>query len=345
MRALALLLVAGAACGGGDDGPTDAGPMGLSISPPMAPEPVCGELEPVDCAIDLGERFPLEVTGSTDGREDGYGGASCGLGGDAVEDVAFRWTAPAGGTYQISTEGSAYDTFLSVRMGSCAGREIACNDDASEDAAHSMLELELPACRTVTIVVDGATVDVGDFRLTIRGAELVCDDGVDDDGDGAIDCDDDDCFGRVCPGDDDWPRDWADAEWQVLELVNAERARGATCGADEYGPAPPLEMNRQLRDAARFHSQDMADNGYFSHDSLDGRMLGDRVAEAGFTGAGPLGENIVRDAASPADAVAGWMASPGHCANIMNPAFHVTGVGFALGDGGSRYTQVFGGSH
>lgn len=330
-------------CGGGDGGPVDAGPPELTISPETGALR-CEAQSEIDCAIDVGERLPLEVTGTTGGRDDGYGGASCGLGGDAVEDIAFRWTPPTDGTYRISTEGSAFDTFLSVRSGSCAGREVACNDDATEGASHSSLLLDLTACRTVTIVVDGATVDVGPFRLTVHGTETACDDGADDDGDGAVDCDDEDCFGRVCPGEDRWPVDWADAEWEVLELVNAERAAGATCGGEPHPPAPALEMNLQLRDAARFHSQDMSDNRYFSHDSLDGRTVADRVAEAGFTGSGPIGENIA-EAASAAEAVAAWMGSPGHCANIMNPAFHVIGVGYALGDGGPRWTQDFGGSH
>lgn len=339
---IAALLVA-AGCGDDGAGGPEA-PDGLSISPETGARR-CDPQPEVECAIDVGERMPLLVTGTTAGREDGYGGASCGLGGDAIEDIAFRWTAPADGTYRISTEGSAYDTLLSIRMGSCEGREIACSDDAGDDVTHSSLELDLPACRTITIVVDAKTIEVGDFRLTIHGTESACDDGTDNDGDGAVDCADDDCFGRACPGEDRWPAEWADLEWRVLELVNAEREAGATCGGEPYPAAQPLEMDRPLREAARFHSQDMSDNHYFAHDSLDGRTLGDRVSEAGFGGSGPLGENILEGTSDPVAAVAGWMGSPGHCRNIMNPAYHVTGIGYALGDGGPRWTQDFAGSH
>ena len=45
----------------------------------------------------------------------------------------------------------------------------------------------------------------------------------------------------------------------------------------------------------------------------------------------------------PAAVVGGWMASPGHRANILNPTYTETGVGFALDRSGRRYyAQVFG---
>jgi hypothetical protein len=255
------------------------------------------------------------------------------------------WTPAEAGRYRIETAGSAYDTFVSVRTAGCGGREIACNDDAADGGTHSSLVVNLRECQTVTIVVDGRTVEVGDFRLTVNGTETVCDDMTDDDGDGTVDCDDDDCFGQVCPGIDGWPTDWAALEWMVVEGINAERARGATCGGVMYPPVPPLDVNRQLRDAARFHSRDMTDRGYFSHDSPEGGMLTDRVDAAGFRGSGPLGENIAAGVSDAASAVAGWMGSVGHCTNIMNGEFHVTGVGYATGADADRWTQDFAGSH
>jgi uncharacterized protein YkwD len=327
--------------GCGDDAPLfDAGRPPLSDAGPAH----CGELEPIDCAMDMGERLPLAVNGSTRGNDDEYGGASCGLGGDAIEDQGIRWTAPRADTYTITTFGSAFDTVLSLRSGSCVGREFACSDDEG-GGAQSSITIDLRECETITIVVDGKTVgEVGDFVVSVHGKELVCNDGVDDDGDGGADCADPDCFSRQCPGDDLWPATQREAEWTVLELVNVHRAAGAVCGGVEMPPAPPLEMNVELRLAARLHSQDMTDQSYFSHDSLDGRTPADRVNEAGFDGAGPIGENIASGSESAEGVVAGWMESPGHCQNIMNPSFHVIGVGFALGPGGPRWTQNFGGS-
>ncbi len=210
---------------------------------------------------------------------------------------------------------------------------------------HSEIEIDLAACETITIVVDGPSIDaVGDFRLSIRGTEKLCDDGTDEDGDGLVDCDDPDCFSAACRGPDTWPTDWADIEWEILDLVNMHRAAGATCISGEYPPAPPLEMNDELRLAARLHSDDMLENGYFEHESLDGRVLQDRVAEAGFRGSGPLGENIVATARTAEEAVASWMGSDeGHCENIMNPAYGVIGIGWAMNASDSRGTQDFAG--
>ncbi len=331
--AAALLSLALGACGA--DEPT--------ITPPP---PECPALDPSPCAQDIGSTLPFAISGTTAGREDTFGGASCGLGGDTIEDIGFRWTAPSADTYFFSTEGSTIDTFLSLRN-TCFGRDFACNDDAAEGTTHSEIEIALAACETITIVVDGPSVDaVGAFRLSIHGTEKVCDDGNDEDGDGLTDCDDPDCFGPSCRGPDSWPTEFADIEWQILDLVNMHRAAGATCVSGEQPPAPPLEMDEALRLAARLHSDDMLTNGYFSHISQDGRVLQDRVADAGWMGAGPLGENIIEDATDAASAVASWMASTdGHCENIMNPDYHVIGVGWAGNASSTRGTQDFGGSH
>lgn len=136
-------------------------------------------------------------------------------------------------------------------------------------------------------------------------------------------------------------------EEQVVVLVNQYRAAGATCGGTYYGPAPGLVMNAQLRAAARGHSEDMAVNNYFSHTSLDGRTFDQRIREAGYGGAYPWGENIAAGQSTPEEVVTGWMASPGHCTNIMSPGFKAIGVGYAFRSGSTYrhyWTQDFGGS-
>lgn len=139
----------------------------------------------------------------------------------------------------------------------------------------------------------------------------------------------------------------AGLEDQVLTLVNQRRAAGATCGGTPYPPVGPLTMNASLRTAARGHSQDMAAQNYFSHTSLDGRTFDQRFRNAGYSGAFPWGENIAGGQSTPQSAVDGWMASPGHCTNIMNGSFRATGVGYAFRAGSTYshyWTQTFGGS-
>ena len=136
-------------------------------------------------------------------------------------------------------------------------------------------------------------------------------------------------------------------EDHVLALMNQRRAAGATCGGTVYPPVPPLTMNDSLRTAARLHSQDMATNNYFSHVSLTGTTFDQRIRNAGYTGSFPLGENIAAGPSTPESLVDGWMASPGHCANIMNGSFRATGIGYAFSASSTYrhyWTQTLGGS-
>jgi len=131
----------------------------------------------------------------------------------------------------------------------------------------------------------------------------------------------------------------------VLVIVNQQRAAGAVCGTTTYPPALPLGMDANLRTAARAHSDDMGVNGYFSHTSLDGRTFSQRIRNAGYA-ASPIGENIAAGYPTPAAVMAGWMSSPGHCANIMSSGHRSVGVGYAYRAGspyGYYWTQDFGG--
>lgn len=125
-----------------------------------------------------------------------------------------------------------------------------------------------------------------------------------------------------------WQDSWTERELEVLRLTNQYRAQGYNCDTmGEFGPAGPLTLNRSLRCAARLHSQDMAEQGYFEHESLDGRSPFQRMQAAGYSG-GFMGENIAAGQISPAAVVADWMDSDGHCANIMNANFTELGVGY-----------------
>ena len=134
-------------------------------------------------------------------------------------------------------------------------------------------------------------------------------------------------------------------EDQVLILVNQQRAAGASCGGTPYAPVGPLTMNGSLRAAAQEHSFDMAANDYFSHTSLDGRTFDQRIHNAGYFGS-YLGENIAAGQPTPPSVVAAWMASTGHCVNIMTGSFTAVGVGYAFSSNSTYHaywTMDFGG--
>ena len=132
---------------------------------------------------------------------------------------------------------------------------------------------------------------------------------------------------------------------RVLDLVNQARATPRYCGNQLFNAARPLRWNNSLAEASRLHSEDMARNNYFSHTGRDGSNPAQRVQRAGYRPRS-TGENIAAGwQLKPEDAVAGWIKSPGHCANLMSPAFIEMGVAFAVNPGsrmGVYWTQTFG---
>ncbi len=91
---------------------------------------------------------------------------------------------------------------------------------------------------------------------------------------------------------------------------------------------PPLVENPLLTAAAQQFAEFIALHGVFSH-TADGRTLDARVEAAGYSSWRALGENLAEGYATPEEAVAAWLASDGHRANILNPSFTETGVGCA----------------
>lgn len=121
-------------------------------------------------------------------------------------------------------------------------------------------------------------------------------------------------------------------ENEVVRLVNVERARAGL---------PALKTNWQLSRVARYKSADMANKGYFSHNSPTYGTPFQMMENFGlrFTAAG---ENIAYGQRTPAEVMQGWMNSPGHRSNIMSGSFSEIGVGLAKNKNGVCYwTQQF----
>jgi uncharacterized protein YkwD len=129
---------------------------------------------------------------------------------------------------------------------------------------------------------------------------------------------------------------------EFLEDINHLRKQGCNCGGTFMVPAPPLVWNNYLEQAAIGHAADMAARNYFSHTSKDGRTMEDRIVLAGYTFKGfksfAIGENIAQGQLSIAEVMQGWIKSPGHCKNLMNPSFREVGVAF----NNSYWVQDFG---
>lgn len=109
----------------------------------------------------------------------------------------------------------------------------------------------------------------------------------------------------------------------VLRQLNAIRA--------DHGLVA-LRPNLRLNAAATQHSREMAEDGYFDHNSFDGTSFSTRISHwypvAGYR-SWSVGENLLWASPSvdPAGALDLWMSSPGHRANILNPRWREIGIG------------------
>ncbi|GAB4345684.1 MAG: hypothetical protein OHK0047_39100 [Leptolyngbyaceae cyanobacterium] len=127
---------------------------------------------------------------------------------------------------------------------------------------------------------------------------------------------------------------------RVLNLTNQFRAANGLA---------PLQLNIELDTAALRHSQDMALNDYFDHNGLNGSTPASRMNQVGYSSS-VYGENIAAGYDTPEEVVQGWIDSPGHRANLLNPSFTEVGIGYyyLANDTGvnnyySYWTQDFGG--
>jgi hypothetical protein len=115
---------------------------------------------------------------------------------------------------------------------------------------------------------------------------------------------------------------------------------GLTNGARQAAGLTPLACDEALSRAARLHSQDMCDQGYFSHASLDGRSFVDRIVAQGATYR-TAGENIARGQRTPDEVHDAWMDSSGHRANILGAGYGRIGIGYVACGGRHYWTQDF----
>ena len=123
-----------------------------------------------------------------------------------------------------------------------------------------------------------------------------------------------------------------------LNAINAVRAVGRNCGSTTYPAAPALQWNAKLETAALLHSQDMANQNYFSHTGKNGSQPWDRMTTAGYAWRAAA-ENIAAGQPDLSAVMDGWVKSPGHCANLMSAAY--TEVGMAKATNSSSAYRIY----
>ncbi len=92
-----------------------------------------------------------------------------------------------------------------------------------------------------------------------------------------------------------------------------------------YHGLSPFRWSEAAAEASRLHSQDMADQNYFEHDSLDGRSPWARMEAQGIRWS-RVAENIAAGHSDGVDAYNGWVNSAGHRSNMLG-ACQQLGVG------------------
>ena len=143
------------------------------------------------------------------------------------------------------------------------------------------------------------------------------------------------------------PKDQDEVARRVLALTNEARARPRRCGATSYAAAAPLAASAQLARAALAYAHDMASFGYMDHTGRDGSSPAERITRSGYRWR-EVGENLASGVMTPEEVVAGWLASPAHCANLMDPVYRQMGVAFAVNphdERGVYWAMEFGTPH
>lgn len=120
----------------------------------------------------------------------------------------------------------------------------------------------------------------------------------------------------TCPS----PADTGALRMAVLDLVNAERARGGL---------PALGASQPLTQAAQSHACYLARRDALTHRGPFGQSLGRRLRREGYA-LSRANENLALGQTSPAQTVGSWMASPGHRANILMSGMRDFGLGVAV---------------
>jgi uncharacterized protein YkwD len=145
---------------------------------------------------------------------------------------------------------------------------------------------------------------------------------------------------------------------EVHRYINKERSRRGLS---------TLSCDTRLQEIARYHSEDMASERYFAHDSPDGETLGDRYDRFGYdcrvqtsgntyaTGAENIAytyadsnvrteSGLVNYGNNETDIARGlvsqWMNSTGHRENILRPFWESEGIGVAIEDVNGK-TRVY----
>jgi len=149
-------------------------------------------------------------------------------------------------------------------------------------------------------------------------------------------------------------------EQEILNAINKARSIQRDCYPNDstkgvVGPSRPLSWNTQLYAAALEHSTDLATSNTFSHNGsgtssdITGNgtpsQFFERIVANGYSNYYAVGENIAGGQQTLEEVMAAWLASPGHCENIMSNNYTEVGVAIVQNSNstyGIYWAQEFG---
>jgi uncharacterized protein YkwD len=125
---------------------------------------------------------------------------------------------------------------------------------------------------------------------------------------------------------------------RAVEQLNALRHQSAPCAA--VGAAMQnLSWETRLAASAQEQAADLAVRDRLSHVDSRNRGLGSRLRSVGYAAAG-AGENLAAGQTGIDDTLQAWLASPSHCANLMQPEYRDVGLA-CVQRRGSRYERFW----
>ncbi|MCE9623055.1 MAG: CAP domain-containing protein [Actinomycetia bacterium] len=114
---------------------------------------------------------------------------------------------------------------------------------------------------------------------------------------------------------------------ECTSLTNAHRAAAGVA---------PVTVSLTLNAAAQGHSDYQAAIKTMTHDGPYGNSPGTRMSNAGYSWR-TWGENVAYGYIDCSAVITAWMNSPGHRANMLNPAYTNIGIAVAVGSNGYKY--------
>lgn len=125
------------------------------------------------------------------------------------------------------------------------------------------------------------------------------------------------------------PKDIPIIENEIHRLVNEERLNQGVHN---------LQQNNVLNNWSRKHSEKMINESFFEHSNYNvGENIGEVPIHYSVVGCG----STYSDKAIAECFVTGWIGSPGHYANMIDPSYRLTGIGVSCGSSRCRATQMF----